>query len=434
VTRIQPAPPSAARTPARVRLERTLLVIGVLALGFNLRGAITSLPPIFPELQTRLGLSSATISVLAATPVICFAVVSGFAAALARRLGEERVLFAAIIALTAGLVLRGAAPSVALFPGTILAGAAIAVMNVLLSSLIKRRWPERAGMLIGLYITALSVGAIAGSVVSVPLWQASGGSLLLTLGWLAAPAALAALLWLPQLKSADAADVGVADSGPFARAGARRLAMHRHALAWQVMLFMGLQSLVYYATLSWLPTILRDRGESAAAAGDLLALVGVGNLAVSLVVPIVAQRMRTQHALVVPTVAAIAGGLAGLVYAPLGSAVAWALILGAGQNAALALAIFFTAARSPDAATAASLSAFSQAAGYLLASAGPLGVGLLHAATGTWTASVVVLFALTAALLVFGTLAARPRMLPAGLPVLPVLRPAGPDLPAGGQP
>jgi CP family cyanate transporter-like MFS transporter len=122
--------------------------------------------------------------------------------------------------------------------------------------------------------------------------------------------------------------------------------------------------------------------------------------------------------------------------------VAWALILGAGQNAALALAIFFTAARSPDAATAASLSGFSQAAGYLLASAGPLGVGLLHAATGSWTASVAVLFALTAALLVFGLLAARPRVLPAGVPGLPArpgLRPTGPDRPgppdalAGGQ-
>jgi CP family cyanate transporter-like MFS transporter len=438
VTRIQPAPPNAAPPPARVRLERTLLVIGVIALGFNLRGAITSLPPIFPELQTQLGLSGATVSVLAATPVICFGVVSGFAAALARRLGEERVLLVAIIALTAGLVLRAAAPSTLLFPGTILAGAAIAVMNVLLSSLIKRRWPERAGMLIGLYITALSVGAIAGSVVSVPLWQASGGSLLLTLGWLAAPAALAALLWLPQLKAADTqsrsqpsdrTDPG--DSASLARPAIRRLAVHRYPLAWQVMLFMGLQSLVYYATLSWLPTILRDRGESAAGAGDLLALMGVGNLAVSLVVPVIAQRMRAQHVLVVPTVAAIGGGLAGLVYAPLGSAVAWALILGAGQNAALALAIFFTAARSPDAATAASLSAFSQAAGYLLASAGPLGVGLLHAATGSWTGSVVALFALTAALLVFGLLAARPRMLPAGRPALPDL---GPGLSAGGQP
>jgi CP family cyanate transporter-like MFS transporter len=431
VTRIQPAPPSAASLQARVRLERTLLVIGVIALGYNLRGAITSLPPIFPELQTRLGLSGATVSLLAATPVICFGVVSGFAAALARRLGEERALFAAIIVLTAGLLLRAAAPSVALFPGTILAGAAIAVMNVLLSSLIKRRWPERAGMLIGLYITALSVGAIAGSVVSVPLWQSSGGSLLLTLGWLAAPAALAALLWLPQLKSQSPASdrTDRADSGRFARSAVSRLAVHRHPLAWQVMLFMGLQSLVYYATLSWLPTILRDRGESAAGAGDLLAVMGVGNLAVSLVVPVIAQRMRAQHVLIVPTVAAIAGGLAGLVYAPLGSAVAWALILGAGQNAALALAIFFTAARSPDAPTAASLSAFSQAAGYLLASVGPLGVGLLHSATGSWTASIVALFALTAVMLVVGLLAARPRMLPAGLPALPGL----PDAPAGGQ-
>jgi CP family cyanate transporter-like MFS transporter len=431
VTRIQPAPPSAASLQARVRLERTLLVIGVIALGYNLRGAITSLPPIFPELQTRLGLSGATVSLLAATPVICFGVVSGFAAALARRLGEERALFAAIIALTAGLLLRAAAPSVALFPGTILAGAAIAVMNVLLSSLIKRRWPERAGMLIGLYITALSVGAIAGSVVSVPLWQSSGGSLLLTLGWLAAPAALAALLWLPQLKSQSPASdrTDRADSGRFARSAVSRLAVHRHPLAWQVMLFMGLQSLVYYATLSWLPTILRDRGESAAGAGDLLAVMGVGNLAVSLVVPVIAQRMRAQHVLIVPTVAAIAGGLAGLVYAPLGSAVAWALILGAGQNAALALAIFFTAARSPDAPTAASLSAFSQAAGYLLASVGPLGVGLLHSATGSWTASIVALFALTAVMLVVGLLAARPRMLPAGLPALP----GPPDAPAGGR-
>ena len=173
-------------------------MVGVLALGYNLRGAITSLPPVFPELQASLRLSGATISVLAATPVICFGVVSGFAASLARRAGEERVLLGASIALVAGLLARGAAPGALLFPGTILCSGAIAVMNVLLSSLIKRRWPERAGFLIGLYITALSAGAIVASLVSVPLWQDTGGSVALTLGWLAAPAALAVLLWLPQ--------------------------------------------------------------------------------------------------------------------------------------------------------------------------------------------------------------------------------------------
>jgi CP family cyanate transporter-like MFS transporter len=193
------------------------------------------------------------------------------------------------------------------------------------------------------------------------------------------------------------------------------VAVHRHAITWYVTVFMGMQSLVYYATLSWLPTILRDRGESAAGAGDLLALMGVGNLAVSLLVPMAAQRMRSQAVLVVPTVIAIAGGLAALLYLPLGGAPAWALVLGAGQNAALALAIFFTAARAPHAAAAASLSSLAQAVGYLLASAGPLEVGLLHSATGSWNLPVTVLLALCVVMLAAGLLAARPRMLPVTL-------------------
>jgi CP family cyanate transporter-like MFS transporter len=380
-----------------------LLVVGVAALGFNLRGSITSLPPVFPELQNRLGLSAAVVSVLAAVPVICFGVVSGFAAWFSRRLGEERVLLLAAVALAAGLALRGAAPRALLFPGTILASAAIAVMNVLLSSLIKRRWPERAGLLIGIYISALSLGAIIGSLAAVPLWNASGGSVPLTLGWLAAPALLAAVAWLPQFKYQT-------DKGASSRT--RRVPVFRHPLAWQVTVFMGTQSLLYYATLSWLPSILRDRGASADAAGNLLALMGVGNLAVSLIVPVLAQRMRSQHALVVPTAAALAGGLAGAVYAPLGLAPLWVLILGAGQNAALSLAIFFTMARAPHAAAAASLSALAQAAGYLLASVGPLEVGLLHSATGSWNPPLAVLFALNAVLLVAGLLAARSRVLP----------------------
>ena len=383
----------------------------MLALGYNLRGAITSLPPVFPELQASLRLSGATISILAATPVICFGVVSGFAASLARRAGEERVLLGASIVLVAGLIARGAAPGALLFPGTILCSGAIAVMNVLLSSLIKRRWPERAGFLIGLYITALSAGAIVASLVSVPLWQGTGGSLALTLGWLAAPAALAVLLWLPQASSRPQSP-GTGASSVTAPARPARVAVYRYALTWHVTIFMGMQSLLYYATLSWLPTMLRDRGESAAAAGDLLALMGVGNLAVSMFIPMAAQRMRSQVAIVVPTTIAVAGGLAGLLYLPLGGAVAWALILGAGQNAALALAIFFTAARAPHAAAAASLSSLAQAVGYLLASAGPLEVGLLHSATGSWTAPVMVLFVLSGVMLVAGLLAARPRMLP----------------------
>ena len=391
-------------------LEAALLIVGVAALGFNLRGAITSLPPVYPELQDRLHLSSAAVSVLAATPVICFGVVSGFAAPLARRVGEERALLGALVALAAGLVLRAAAPASLLFPGTVLAAAAIAVMNVLLSSLIKRRWPERAGFLIGLYITTLSAGAIAGSLLSVPVYQAGGRSIPLALGWVAVPAAIGVALWLPQVRGSGAAVP--APAAVAARPPGHRRPLWRYALAWQVTLFMGVQSLLYYGSVSWLPTILRDRGVSASAAGALLGVLGIGNLALALVTPVLAHRMRTQYALIIPVAIGIAAGTAGAVWAPVDTAVVWMLILGAAQNAALGLAIFFAMARAPDPATAASLSAMAQGVGYLLASAGPLEVGLLHSATGSWDVPVIVLLALTSVLLVVGLLAARPRTLP----------------------
>src|SRR5580693_10561821 len=257
---------------ARRPYEITLFIVAVVAAGFNLRTAITSLPPLFPDLQTRLHLSSAMLSLLAATPVICFGVVSAFAAWLNRRYGEEAILLVALVLLTAGLLLRGAAPGIMLFPGTALAASAIAVLNVLLSSMIKRRSPERAGVLIGVYLTALCVGAIIASLLSVPLYNSSGGSVRLALGLWAGPAALAVLLWLPQLRYRAA---GVARAVPISglTPAPAHIKVHRYALAWQVMAFMGLQSLIYYAALSWLPTIFQDRGTSAVTAGNLLALM-----------------------------------------------------------------------------------------------------------------------------------------------------------------
>src|SRR6266567_3109602 len=393
--------------------EITLLVVAVAAAGLNLRAAITSLPPLFPDLQTRLHLSSATLSLLAATPVICFGVVSAFAAWLNRRYGEAAILLVALVLLTAGLLLRGAAPGVMLFPGTALAASAIAVLNVLLSSMVKRRWPERAGLLIGIYLTALSVGAILSSLLSVPLYRSSGGSVRLALGLWAAPAALAVLLWLPQLgyravgTESAAAGTGPAAAGVTAPASALALPsikVYRYPLAWQVTGFMGLQSLLYYAALSWLPTIFQDRGDSAVTAGNLLALMGVGNLVTSLIVPVLAHRRPSQRRLVVPSLIGTAAGLAGSLWAPLSTAPFWVLVLGVSQGSCLGLAIFFMMARAPNAGVAASLSAFAQSVGYLAASAGPLEVGLLHTATGSWNIPVILLLVLCAAELATGVL------------------------------
>jgi CP family cyanate transporter-like MFS transporter len=341
-------------------------------------------------------------------------VVSAFTAWLNRRYGEEMILLVALVLLTAGLLLRGVAPGVMLFPGTVLAASAIAVLNVLLSSMAKRRWPERAGLLIGIYLTTLSAGAILSSLLSVPLYDSSG-SVQLALGVWAVPAALAVLLWLPQLRYRTVGLAPAAADGTVApaRAGVK---VYRFALTWQVTAFMGLQSLLYYAALSWLPTIFQDRGDSAVTAGNLLALMGVGNLATSLIVPVLAHRRPSQRGLVVPSLIGTAAGLAGSLWAPLGSAPFWVLVLGVSQGSCLGLAIFFMLARAPDAGVAASLSAFAQSVGYLVASAGPLVVGLLHSATGSWNLPLVLLLVLCAAELAAGLLAGRPLQLPSVTP------------------
>ena len=412
-------------TPAR---GGALLVIGILVLAANLRAAITSLPPIFPEMESVLRLPASELALLAAVPVLCFGIFSGSAAPLSRRFGEERVLGAALVLLALGLALRGASPQSLLFPGTIVAGAAIALLNVLLPSLVKRRMPDRAGLVIGLYLLMLSAGAIVASLLAVPVFNSVAGSAVppagqgdtairITLAMWAVPALVAAAIWAPQLRHRTLPEGAAGQPAGGAVLVRRRTAavMVRSGLAWQVMLFMGLQSLSYYATLSWFPTMFRDRGVSAVHAGDLLALMNLGNAVTALLVPVLAHRAADQRWLAAAAMAATGAGLTGAIFGPASLAAGSILVLGLGQGATLGLGIYFTMARAPDAVTAASLSGFAQGAGYLIASSGPLTIGFLHDESGGWTLPGAVLLGVAVLQLITGWLSGRARMVPAVL-------------------
>ena len=410
----QEAEPAEAPRGERRAQGGAIFVAGVLLLALNLRPAVTSVPSMLDEIGRQLSYSSLVLTVVTTIPVLCFAAFSPAAGWLSRSMGEERALGVAIAAVAVGQAVRAAAPGVGFMPGTVAAAAGIALMNVLLSSLVKRRAPERAAHLLGAYLAMLYVGAMAGSALSVPLYRAGGHAIGLPLGIWAVPAGLAVLLWLPQLgrhtvpEVADRRSPEVADRRSTEVADRRStVALGRSRLAWCVTAFMGLQSLTFYATLSILPDLYRSRGMDASTAGLVNTMLSVGGLITGVAAPVVVARFGIgRSVLVFSAVASLVATIAPL-FIPLGGALPLAFVLGLGQGISIALALYFIMARAATPAVAGALSGMAQGTGYLIAVAGPLVAGLLHSATGSWDASVAFLAALTALTLWFGLLSAR---------------------------
>jgi MFS transporter, CP family, cyanate transporter len=394
--------PGPARSSALVPLS-ALAVVGVVFVALNMRTAVAEIPPVLPD----LGLSSAAQSVLAAVPVICFGLAALGAPALRTWLGEERGVLLALVVLFAGILARAVWPeSVGLFGGTVLAGCAIAVMNVLVPSLVRRRCPGHVGLMMGVYTTALVGGGSLAAATTVPLRDAADGSLHVALGIWAIPVLIGIVAWLPQRGH------GAPPATPGAREAIRALA--RSPVAWYVTAFMGLQSLLYFAPLSWLPAIHRDQGIDPATAGVLLSTMNLISIPTTFIAPVLAHKMRDQRKAVAGSVALTAIGLAGVLLAPSSTALVWVVIMGLGQGAALSLALLMIVLRAGDDNTAARLSSMAQGFGYLLAATGPLLMGLLHAATGDWTVPLLALIALCGAELAAGLAAGRAREIHAG--------------------
>lgn len=376
------------------------LVATILLVAVNLRGAVVAVAPLLVSIRNDTGISSAAAGGLSAIPVVCFGVFAVPALRVARRVGLERTLTAAMAFLAAGVLLRSVAPIAALFAGTAMLGAGIAAANVLLPALIKRGYPLRTGAMTALYVAALSVGATLASGGTIPLEQQTG------LGWRgvlslwAAPALLAAI-WIGYARRrSDAAPPALTELRPIS-------GLHRESLAWHVTAYMGLQSFSFYAITSWLPTLLSERGLSASRSGFLLALASISSVPAALAAPVIASRMTTQF----KPMLAISGmwlvSLVGLLLLPVGTTPPLMVLLGLSQGASLGVALTLILLRAPDSEHAAQLSTMAQGLGYLLAGTGPVVVGVLHGATGGWSLPLLVLSAVIVVQCAAGLAASR---------------------------
>src|SRR5918994_813477 len=392
---------SATAESGRSRLRSFLLVLGIVLLAANLRPALTGVAPLIGQIRADTGISNGVAGLLTTLPLLAFALLSPIAPRVARRFGMERVLLASLLILAAGILLRWAGAVAALFLGTVVLGAAIAVSNVLLPSLVKREFPEHAGLMTSVYSTSLGISAAFAAGVSVPLAQLDGIGWRGALAVWAVPAFLAGVAWLPQLVRND----HTVDPSARSSIGVRDL--WRSPLAWQVTLFMGLQSLAYYVTLTWLPEILQAEGMSAARAGWMLGLSQAVAIVTMFLTPMIAGRRPSQRGVVVVAVGMSGVGALGLLVAGSTVSTLWVVLLGLGQGAAFSLALTFFALRAPDPEHAAALSGMAQSVGYLLAASGPFLFGVLRDATHAWTVPLALLVSLAVCLLITGLGAAR---------------------------
>jgi MFS transporter, CP family, cyanate transporter len=376
-------------------------VVAVLTTALNLRIAVASVPPLIDELRDVVPLSGTAAGALTTLPVVCMGLGAIVVPRLTRRLGHELPLVLVGLSLAAGILIRIAPSVVALYAGTTIAGIGIALGNVLVPSLVKRDFPDRVGAMTGIYTMAISASAGVAAGLTVPIEDALGHGWRPALAVWALPAVVAAAVWLPFARH------------PAAVAERRSRTSHespnlmRDRLAWQVTLFMGLQSLNFYGVLSWLPSILQDHGMSKGSSGVYLSVFTLLGIPVCLVVPMLAARMRDQRALTTAAVVTAAGGIVGLMAAPAGGALAWTLLLGISQATNLALAFLFFVLRTRNQAEATELSSMAQSIGYGLAAIGPVIMGGLHQATGSWTPALLFLLVLLLPLLVTGLAAGR---------------------------
>jgi len=374
-----------------------LLLLGLVLVALNLRPALSSMAPVLGQVSEGLGLSASQAGLLTTLPVLCLGLFAPLAPVLARRFGSERVILCILLTLALGILVRSALGAVGVFVGSLMAGASIGIIGVLLPGIVKRDFPKHAGTLTGVYTMALCLGAAMAAGATVPLSTHFDDSWALGLGFWMLPALLAMLVWLPQARQGHGLH----------KVAYRVRGLWRDPLAWQVTLYMGLQSSLAYIVFGWLPSILIGRGLNPTEAGLVLSGSVIVQLISSLSAPWLATRGKDQRLAIVIVMLVTLAGLFGCLYAPIEGLWGWAVLLGLGQGGTFALALTLIVLRSKDAHVAANLSSMAQGVGYTLASMGPFAVGLVHDLTGGWDAVGWIFAVLGVGAIVFGLGAGR---------------------------
>ncbi len=377
-----------------------LIAATVFLVALCLRPPLTAVGPLLPQIGVDEGLGEGAQGLLGALPLVAFGLASPLVHFASRRFGMERAVFVSLLVLAVGSVVRSYTGHLGLWIGTVVIGATIAVGNVLVPVLIKRDYASHVSRATGVYTAFITGGAAIASAVAVPI--ATGSNWRLALAAWGGLALVVALIRLPANSHSTpiAPAVNGHDDPP--------VSVWRQPMAWLVTAYMGLQSTSFYVLVNWLPTIEITNGVSEQTAGiHLFLFLGFG-LVGGLTIPRLMKHPTNQTAGAVVASVPIVIAMLGLLLVP-DLVIAWAVIAGLGQGAALVAALSLISIRGRTHHETTQLSGMAQSVGYLLAATGPVAAGYLTELTGTWTATLALFTVLATIQVLIGLAAGRDR-------------------------
>lgn len=375
-----------------MKKQSPFIIAGIVMLGVVMRAPFTALPSILTDIATSLGVEVSSLGILTSIPLIMFALCSSLAPRLAAKFGMEKLMALVLMVMVLGSGIRVFNLPL-LFVGTVLVGATIAFINVLLPSLVAANFPKKIGFYTTIYITLMGVAATVAAMIAVPIVTATSWQVFIYL--ITAIVFLAFLIWLPNVKNNHRFET----KNQQQQTGS--LWKNKSAIAFLV--FGGLQSVLYYTEITWLPTISQSVGFTKAEAGLMAGIFNLTAIPMSMIIPAILSRQTKEmrRNIMLGTSSATLLGLALMTFLP-SNFILWSIlhIILSFSNAALFpyMMLGFSLKTSNSQATA-QLSGMVQTGGYLIAAFGPGLLGYSFPLFGSWMPLILVLAVVTLAMM-----------------------------------
>lgn len=375
-----------------IRENRVLVSFVIITTAICLRAPITSVGSILYCIVDDLSLSNTIAGSITTIPLIVIALLSPCISKISEKTGINHALLLGMITMLAGITLRSFAGIPGLLLGTALIGAGIAFGNVLMPAIIKNFFPDRIGTMTGVFTTTMSICSGVGAGISVPLAVELGWGWRWTFFIWAVATLIAIVTSVIQINKMPSEN---ASSQKAEIKNQSQKPLYKIPLAWWVAIMFGGQSCVFYMMVTWLPTIVTDRGISAMSAGIIATVFQIAAIPANFATPMLAGYVKNQSRLAVTVAGMGVLGLIGILFANsmIGLAISTGILaLSLGGTFSLSLVIF--GMRTSDSIQAARLSGFAQSAGYVMAAIGPTLAGAVYDFTGNWVMPIILAIAI----------------------------------------